>query len=116
MSGDNTDLISARLNFVFWGLGQVVIKDFSSFAVETFLKFLYKGTVDAPPEIVCEVSVIADKYQVLELRNLCVKTLEDSSSKMLYRHSSQGMSRVYPEAVDSCSEHLHLQCFSFFAM
>ena len=73
ISGDDSDLISARL--------QVLIKDFSSFAVETFLKFLYMGTVDAPPEIVCEVSAIADKYQVLELRNLCLKMLEDSLSQ-----------------------------------
>ena len=56
---------------------QVVIKDFSSFVVETFLKFLYQGTVDAPPERLCEVSVIADKYQVLALKKLCLKMLED---------------------------------------
>lgn len=56
---------------------QVVIKDFSSFAVETFLKFLYKGTVDASPERLCEVIVIADKYQVLQLKNLCLKMVED---------------------------------------
>eukprot|EP00435_Cladocopium_sp_Y103_P016401 s1278_g4.t1 len=37
---------------------------------------LYKGTVDAPPEALCEVSVIADKYQVLQLKNLCLKTVE----------------------------------------
>ena len=62
---------------------QVVIKDFSSIAVETFLKFLYKGTVDAPPERLCEVSVIADKYQVLQLKNLCLRMLEDCSSDPL---------------------------------
>lgn len=73
----------------------MVIKDFSSFAVETFLKFLYKGTVDAPPEIVCEVSAIADKYQVLELRNLCVNMLEDSLSQTCFSSSNQR----YPEAV-----------------
>lgn len=70
----------------------MVIKDFSSFAVETFLKFLYKGTVDAPPEIVCEVSAVADKYQVLELRKLCVKMLEDNSSKMCIAIVVKGIS------------------------
>ncbi|CAL1155966.1 unnamed protein product [Cladocopium goreaui] len=57
---------------------EVVIKDFSSFAVETFLKFLYKGTVDASPERLCEVIVIADKYQVLQFKNLCLKMVEDN--------------------------------------
>ena len=62
---------------------QVVIKDFSSFAVETFLKFLYKGTVDASPERLCEVIVIADKYQVLQFKNLCLKMVEDWSGDLL---------------------------------
>eukprot|EP00435_Cladocopium_sp_Y103_P015110 s1278_g3.t1 len=59
---------------------QVVIKDFSSLAVKTFLKFLYMGTLDAPPETICEVSAIADKYQVLELKPICLKMLEDTIS------------------------------------
>eukprot|EP00435_Cladocopium_sp_Y103_P031158 s1278_g7.t2 len=58
---------------------EVVIKDFTSFAVETFLKFLYKGSVEnVPPERLCEVSAIADKYQVLQLKNLCLRIVEDA--------------------------------------
>ena len=42
--------------------------------------FLYWGTVGAPPETICEVSAIADKYQVLELKNLCLTLVQDWSS------------------------------------
>eukprot|EP00435_Cladocopium_sp_Y103_P018121 s4303_g4.t1 len=57
---------------------EVIIKDFSSNAVAIFLKFLYSGTLDPPPEMLIEVSMIADKYQVLELQNLCLDMLKDA--------------------------------------
>lgn len=56
---------------------KVVIKDFSTTAVQSFLKFLYSGTLDMPVERLVEVSVIADKYQVMELK-LCLTELQDS--------------------------------------
>eukprot|EP00434_Breviolum_minutum_P021765 symbB.v1.2.019212.t1/scaffold1563.1/size111508/5 len=55
---------------------EVVIKDFSTAAVESFLKFLYLGTIDMPVELV-EVSVIADKYQIMELKKLCLAELQE---------------------------------------
>lgn len=62
---------------------KVVIKDFSTAAVESFLKFLYSGTIDMPVERLVEVSAIADKYQIMELKKLCLTELQDSYSKIL---------------------------------
>eukprot|EP00913_Durusdinium_trenchii_P014498 g13600.t1 len=51
--------------------GQVVIKDFSSHAMEVFLRFLYSGTLNVDVQTLVEVMVIADKYQVPELSRHC---------------------------------------------
>ena len=57
----------------------MVINDFSTAAIESCLKFLYAGTIDDKPvEQLVEVSVIADKYQIMELKKLCLAKLEDS--------------------------------------
>ena len=56
---------------------KVVINDFSTAAVESFLKFLYSGTIDMPVERLVEVSAIADKYQIMELKKLCLAELQD---------------------------------------
>ena len=57
---------------------KVVINDFSTAAVESFLKFLYSGTIDMPVERLVEVSAIADKYQVMEFKKLCLTAMEDT--------------------------------------
>ena len=52
---------------------QMVITDFSSTAVELFLRFLYSGVVKGPLETLVEVCALADKYQVQGLNpgNAC---------------------------------------------
>ena len=52
---------------------QVVISDFSSGAVEIFLRCLYSGVVRGPLETLVEVSSMADKYQVKRLPELCTE-------------------------------------------
>ena len=52
---------------------QVVIADFSSEAVEIFLRFLYSGVVEGPLETIVEVCSLADKYQVERLQELCTQ-------------------------------------------
>ena len=41
------------------------------------MSFAPPGTLDPPPEMLIEVSMIADKYQVLELKTLCLDMLKD---------------------------------------
>ena len=51
---------------------EVVIKDFSAKGVEAFLRFFYSGTLDiSQMDMIVEVLVLADKYQVPELHSLC---------------------------------------------
>ncbi|CAE7225566.1 ybaR, partial [Symbiodinium necroappetens] len=52
---------------------QMVIADFSSRAVEVFLRFLYSGVVEGPLETLVEVCALADKYQVERLQELCTE-------------------------------------------
>ncbi|CAE7285913.1 bath-40 [Symbiodinium sp. CCMP2456] len=59
---------------------QVVISDFSSGAVEIFLRVLYSGVVRGPLETLVEVSSMADKYQVKRLLELCTEALQDGLS------------------------------------
>lgn len=59
---------------------QVVISDFSSGAVEIFLRFLYSGVVRGPLETLVEVSSMADKYQVKRLLELCTEALQEGLS------------------------------------
>lgn len=67
-----------NIHFVCIPAQKVVINDFSTAAVKSFLKFLYSGSIDMPVERLVEVSVIADKYQVMELNKLCLTELQDS--------------------------------------
>ena len=59
---------------------QVVISDFSSGAVEIFLRCLYSGVVRGPLETLVEVSSMADKYQVKRLPELCTEALQEGLS------------------------------------
>ena len=55
--------------------GTIEIIDFSASAVESFLRFLYSGTLNIPndePTVFVEVTALADKYAVVRLRELCV--------------------------------------------
>ena len=52
--------------------GRVQIDDVDSATFETFLKFLYTGTLHADADY-CELQRLADKYQVETLRALCDK-------------------------------------------
>ncbi|CAE7598512.1 bath-42 [Symbiodinium natans] len=60
---------------------QVVIGDFSADAVETFLRFLYSGTVEGSLATLVEVAAMADKYQVDELLVLCTEVLQEQLTK-----------------------------------
>ena len=40
------------------------------------------GTLDSAPEMLIEVSMIADKYQVLELKTLCLDMLKDGIGEL----------------------------------
>ncbi|CAE7355725.1 PPR4 [Symbiodinium microadriaticum] len=51
---------------------EVVIQDFSASAVETFLRFMYSGSVEGSVTAVMEVAAMADKYQVDALQSLCL--------------------------------------------
>lgn len=55
---------------------RVIITDFSSTSVETFLRFLYSGVVEGPLEALVEVCALADKYQVEKLQELCTQAFE----------------------------------------
>ncbi|CAE7449702.1 bath-40 [Symbiodinium sp. CCMP2456] len=59
--------------FVEGQTAQMVITDFSSRAVEIFLRFLYSGVVEGPLETLVEVCSLADKYQVQRLQELCTE-------------------------------------------
>ena len=63
--------------FIEGSKGEVVVKDFSSTAVEAFLRFLYSGTLLASLPTLIEVGVIADKYQVQPLYASCLGTVRD---------------------------------------
>ena len=57
---------------------EVVIKDFSARGVESFLRFFYVGTLDiSQMDVIVEVQVLADKYQVPELRSLCKEIIKN---------------------------------------
>ena len=56
---------------------RAVITDFSKEAVETFLRFLYSGEVEGPLETLMEVCLLADKYQVQRLSELCTEAFAD---------------------------------------
>eukprot|EP00913_Durusdinium_trenchii_P025959 g24356.t1 len=55
---------------------EVVIKDFSPHGMETFLRFLYSGTLDVDIQTIVEVMAIADKYHVKELSKHCHDLLQ----------------------------------------
>lgn len=56
---------------------EVVIKDFSAKGVEAFLRFFYTGTLDIRQvDVILEVQVLADKYQVPELHSLCKEIIQ----------------------------------------
>eukprot|EP00439_Symbiodinium_sp_Y106_P044913 s4409_g5.t1 len=57
---------------------QVVIEDFSASAVETFLRFLYCGSVVGSATCPVEVSALADKYQVQVLHALCMRLVREA--------------------------------------
>ncbi|CAE7150636.1 unnamed protein product [Symbiodinium necroappetens] len=56
---------------------QMVIKDFSAAAVETFLRFLYSGVVEGSIPTLVEVGTLADKYQVDKLSALCFRAVQN---------------------------------------
>ena len=56
---------------------QLVIKDFSAAAVETFLRFLYSGVVEGSIPTLVEVGTLADKYQVDKLSALCFRAVQN---------------------------------------
>lgn len=57
---------------------EVVIKDFSAKGVEAFLRFFYAGTLDiSQMDVIVEVQVLADKYQVPELHSLCKEIIKN---------------------------------------
>ncbi|CAE7517499.1 unnamed protein product [Symbiodinium microadriaticum] len=64
-------------NFVEGAKSQVTITDFSSAAVEAFLRFLHFGTVEGSLATVLELGVLADKYAVSKLHRLCTGTVQD---------------------------------------
>ena len=55
---------------------RVVITDFSSEAVETFLRFLYSGVVEGRLETLVEVCSLAEKNQVQRLQELCTDAFD----------------------------------------
>ena len=57
---------------------EVVIKDFSAKGVEAFLRFFYTGTLDiSQADVIVEVQVLADKYQVPKLHSLCKEIVQN---------------------------------------
>lgn len=57
---------------------EVVIKDFSAKGVEAFLRFFYADTLDiSQMDVIVEVQVLADKYQVPELQSLCKEIIKN---------------------------------------
>lgn len=55
---------------------RIEIVDFSVGAVETFLRFMYSGNLQAGPPIVIEVSALADKYCIGQLQDLCRQAID----------------------------------------
>ena len=56
---------------------EVVIKDLPAKGVEAFLRFFYVGTLDiSQMDVIVEVLVLADKYQVPELHSLCKEIIQ----------------------------------------
>ena len=70
------DRIINSEEFVEHKKAQLVITDFSSEAVEVFLRFLYSGIVEGPLETLIEVCAMADKYQVERLHQLCTQAFQ----------------------------------------
>ena len=61
---------------------EVVIKDFSAKGVEAFLRFFYTGTLNiSQVDVIVEVQVLADKYQVPELHSLCKEIIKNEMKK-----------------------------------
>ena len=60
---------------------EVVIKDFSAKGVEAFLRFFHEGTLNiSQVDVIVEVLVLADKYQVPELHSLCKEIIKNETT------------------------------------
>lgn len=64
---------------------QVTIEDIDGKALMEFLRFLYCGIVENLDEVACELLYAATKYDVPDLKPLCVNSLTNnlSSSKVI---------------------------------
>lgn len=63
---------------------EVVIKDFSAKGVEAFLRFFYTGTLNiSQVDVIVEVQVLADKYQVPELHSLCKEIIKNEMKNVM---------------------------------
>ena len=65
--------MNSQENFVEGAASQVTISDFSVPAVEAFLRFLHFGEISEDIALILEVRLLADKYAINTLQELCKK-------------------------------------------
>ena len=56
---------------------RLVISDFSTAAVENFLRFMYSGAVEGSLSMLIEVAALADKYQIATLHAGCLQVVRE---------------------------------------
>jgi len=55
--------------------GKILIKDTKADVMEALIEFMHLGTLEVPDEIASDLLILADKYEVQELKCLCADTI-----------------------------------------
>mmetsp|Transcript_45749 Transcript_45749/g.102451 ORF Transcript_45749/g.102451 Transcript_45749/m.102451 type:complete len:417 (+) Transcript_45749:38-1288(+) len=90
--------------------GRVVINDFSTTAVEAFLRLLHAGSTEGGPAIFLEVSMLADKYAVEKIQRLAGKAAAEALKPETACHLFQVADRFHHASLRRAALEAILTC------